>query len=87
MLLGHFSQLHDTKVSSIRRIRNAQISGSAADEDRQVLTPERIAKLDEIGFKWSSKNQRHVPWEQRYEELVEFVVRTRSCACATGGTR
>lgn len=58
----------------MRRIRNTQ--SSSERHESSILTDERISRLDEIDFKWSTKPQRHVPWEQRYEELVEFVVST-----------
>jgi len=38
------------------------------------MTPERAQKLVDIGFKWSTKDPRHVPWEHRYAELVAFQV-------------
>jgi Helicase associated domain len=36
---------------------------------------ERFRRLDEVGFEWKAKDPRHVPWSQRYGELVEFVSR------------
>lgn len=38
------------------------------------MTPARARKLEEIGFKWSTKDPRHVPWEHRYNQLVAFKV-------------
>lgn len=38
------------------------------------MTPERAERLEEIGFQWSTKDPRHVPWEKRYSELVDFAV-------------
>jgi hypothetical protein len=43
------------------------------------MTAERAARLRQIGFLWSTKDPRHVPWEERYKELLEFVV---SCEVA-----
>lgn len=40
------------------------------------MTRARAEKLESIGFKWSTKDPRHVPWMTRYKELVEFKVRT-----------
>ena len=39
------------------------------------MTEDRAKRLNEIGFKWSTKDPRHVPWEERYKELGEFKVR------------
>eukprot|EP00523_Entomoneis_sp_CCMP467_P019920 CAMPEP_0168863248 /NCGR_PEP_ID=MMETSP0727-20121128/18853_1 /TAXON_ID=265536 /ORGANISM="Amphiprora sp., Strain CCMP467" /LENGTH=395 /DNA_ID=CAMNT_0008918313 /DNA_START=85 /DNA_END=1268 /DNA_ORIENTATION=+ len=36
------------------------------------MTKERARRLESIGFQWSTKDPRHVPWQQRYEELVAF---------------
>jgi hypothetical protein len=36
------------------------------------MTPARAQKLVEIGFKWSTKDPRHVPWEHRYKQLIAF---------------
>ena len=36
------------------------------------MTPERAVKLDTIGFAWSTTDPRHLPWEQRYQELIAF---------------
>jgi hypothetical protein len=39
------------------------------------MTEIRARRLESIGFQWSFlKNPRHVPWEARYQELVEFIV-------------
>jgi hypothetical protein len=35
----------------------------------------RFRRLDEAGFEWKAKDPRHVPWSQRYGELVNFVSR------------
>lgn len=39
------------------------------------MTQARAEKLEAIGFKWSTKDPRHVPWTKRYQELVDFRVR------------
>ena len=44
--------------------------------DSTPMTRARAEKLESIGFKWSTKDPRHVPWMTRYKELVEFKVRT-----------
>lgn len=38
------------------------------------LNAERIAKLDALGFEWSRKESRHMPWLVRYNELVQYYV-------------
>lgn len=39
------------------------------------MTPERARRLEDVGFQWSTKDPRHVPWEQRFSELEGFVKR------------
>jgi len=58
-------------VSSQRTIRNGWVSHA---EEASPLLRERARRLEAIGFQWSSKDPRHVPWEQRYEQLADFVV-------------
>jgi hypothetical protein len=36
------------------------------------MTPERASRLDELGFIWATTDPRHIPWEQRLEELIEY---------------
>lgn len=43
------------------------------------MTANRVRRLESLGFKWSTKDPRHVPWEQRYEELVDFKVKLELC--------
>jgi hypothetical protein len=43
--------------------------------DTTPMTPARARKLEDIGFKWSTKDPRHVPWEYRYNQLVAFKVK------------
>lgn len=38
---------------------------------RGNLSPERIKKLDDLGFQWDS-NSKEAGWNKRYSELVEF---------------
>lgn len=37
-----------------------------------LLSHDRHALLERIGFVWATKDPRHVPWDQRYNELAEF---------------
>ena len=36
------------------------------------MTPERASRLASIGFAWATSDPRHVPWETRFKELLEF---------------
>jgi len=38
---------------------------------RTVLSPDRIHKLNSIGFRWQIRAC-HVPWEKRYKELAAY---------------
>lgn len=38
------------------------------------MTAERAKRLTQLGFSWATKDPRHVPWDDRYQELVVFVV-------------
>jgi hypothetical protein len=58
-------------VASIQRSHIRRFNASA----RTSLTAERIQKLNDIGFDWTVGEQRQVPWESRYRELEQFVVR------------
>ena len=42
--------------------------------DSTPMTQGRAEKLETIGFKWSTKDPRHVPWTTRYNELMDFKV-------------
>jgi hypothetical protein len=62
-----------THPASTQRSHFPRISASA----RPSLTAERIQKLNDVGFDWTVVEQRKVPWESRYRELEQFVVRER----------
>ena len=36
------------------------------------MTPSRAARLSSIGFAWQTSDPRHVPWETRFEQLLEY---------------
>jgi hypothetical protein len=38
------------------------------------MTLERAKKLKGLGFEWEATNPNNVPWEARYQELLDFVV-------------
>ena len=56
-------------VSTQRRQFKALQEGRA---EATSMTKARAAKLDSIGFKWSTQDPRHIPWSARYQELVAF---------------
>jgi Helicase associated domain len=59
-------------VASQRKLHEKVIaSGQKTPADLE----ERFRRLDEVGFEWKAKDPRHVPWSQRYGELVDFVAR------------
>ncbi|GKY92765.1 hypothetical protein MPSEU_000246300 [Mayamaea pseudoterrestris] len=59
-------------VATQRRQYRIMVSGSGLSTP---MTEERARRLEAIGFKWSSKDPRHIPWEARMEELTNFVKR------------
>lgn len=40
------------------------------------MTLERAQKLVNIGFDWSASDPRHVSWEERFEQLQKFKVKS-----------
>ena len=58
-------------VSTQRRQYKLLMSGSGSPS---AMTAERARRLEAMGFQWSTTDPRHVPWEQRYGELRNFVV-------------
>jgi hypothetical protein len=36
------------------------------------MSPERVTRLESIGFAWETKDPRHVLWETRFEQLVKY---------------
>ena len=46
------------------------------------LSPERIARLDALGFVWENPNDCDATWEARYAELVEFHKTFHHCDVA-----
>lgn len=57
-------------VATQRRQYRIMVSGSGLSTP---MTESRARRLEGIGFKWSSKDPRHIPWEARYDELMSFV--------------
>eukprot|EP00566_Odontella_aurita_P010264 CAMPEP_0113580570 /NCGR_PEP_ID=MMETSP0015_2-20120614/30763_1 /TAXON_ID=2838 /ORGANISM="Odontella" /LENGTH=422 /DNA_ID=CAMNT_0000484807 /DNA_START=250 /DNA_END=1518 /DNA_ORIENTATION=- /assembly_acc=CAM_ASM_000160 len=54
-------------VSTQRR----QYKSFQAGEETPMNT-ERASKLESIGFVWSTRDPRHVPWEVRYKQLLAY---------------
>lgn len=48
------------------------------------MTNERVNLLDSIGFQWSARDPRHVPWETRYEELLRYKRDNGNCLVPIG---
>ena len=57
-------------MATQRRQYRIMVSGSGLSTP---MTESRARRLEGIGFKWSSKDPRHIPWEARYDELMAFV--------------
>ena len=36
------------------------------------IDPYRVARLDEIGFAWTTDNPIKIPWKRRFQELVDY---------------
>jgi hypothetical protein len=47
-------------------------SESSSPPNMSSKDSERVEKLNSIGFAWKGKDPRQVPWEQRFNELMEF---------------
>ncbi|GKY98439.1 hypothetical protein MPSEU_000801400 [Mayamaea pseudoterrestris] len=57
-------------VSTQRRQHRQLLEGKGTP-----MTQARARKLEEVGFQWTTRDPRHVPWSKRYEELQEFKQR------------
>lgn len=52
---------------------NNKSSGGGEDSSKKAyISPERIQKLDDVGFPWKPVNLKSVTWEARYEQLNKF---------------
>jgi len=76
-------------VSTQRRQYKAWNGGKSNANDiskstRKPSFPERVRRLNKLGFAWVSKNPRHVPWETRYEELCDFQRKYGHCLVPVG---
>lgn len=59
-------------VSTQRRQYRVLTSGGSTSS---ALTVQRAQKLMNLGFEWSAKDPRMVPWETRYNQLKDFVAK------------
>lgn len=59
-------------VSTQRRQYKIMLEGGS--DANTPMTQARALRLENAGFKWSTNDPRHVPWELRYEELKMFKV-------------
>eukprot|EP00551_Chaetoceros_affinis_P011838 CAMPEP_0203674320 /NCGR_PEP_ID=MMETSP0090-20130426/15753_1 /ASSEMBLY_ACC=CAM_ASM_001088 /TAXON_ID=426623 /ORGANISM="Chaetoceros affinis, Strain CCMP159" /LENGTH=400 /DNA_ID=CAMNT_0050540173 /DNA_START=178 /DNA_END=1380 /DNA_ORIENTATION=- len=48
------------------------------------LTQTRLDLLTNIGFVWATRDPRHVPWDQRYQELLDFKQKFGHCLVPVG---
>jgi len=56
-------------VSTQRRQYKAIQTGKC---ESSTMSQERIRRLEAIGFVWKTADPRHVPWEDRFNELLAF---------------
>jgi hypothetical protein len=66
-------------VSTQRRHYKILMSGDP--KVTTPMTPERASRLMAIGFKWATKDPRHVPWEVRFQELLEYKEKYGKLLC------
>jgi Helicase associated domain len=59
-------------ISTQRKQYKALASGRY---DATTLPPNRIKRLDDIGFAWNTSDPRRVDWEVRYSQLKEFFLK------------
>lgn len=52
--------------------RHYKILMSGATDQTTPMTEERASRLASIGFAWETSDPRHVPWEIRFEQLLEY---------------
>jgi hypothetical protein len=45
---------------------------TSGDKEATLMNPERASRLNALGFVWSTTDPRHIPWDQRFNELVEY---------------
>jgi hypothetical protein len=68
-------------VSTQRRQYKILSSGSS---ESTPMTPDRAHRLEAIGFAWATRDPRHVPWESRFNQLVEYKKKHGDCLVPIG---
>ena len=48
-----------------------------------LMTTEREAKLESLGFAWFTKDPNHTPWEDNFSKLVEYIKKHGNCNIQT----
>lgn len=92
--LLEFKEKHGHCLVPNRYHENPQLGAWVSVQRRQykdlqrgepsAMTVERAKLLESIGFKWSSKDPRNVPWKTRYEELKEYRQQHGDCLVPFG---
>ena len=57
------------KTDAIERLDSSNFRLSNRRTNRERLAPERVRRLDEVGFEWDPVGTR---WEEMFQQLVEF---------------
>jgi len=68
-------------VSTQRRQYKILSSGSS---ESTPMTPARAHRLEAIDFAWATRDPRHVPWESRFNQLVEYKKKHGDCLVPIG---
>jgi hypothetical protein len=55
--------------------RHFKILMSGRTDQTTPMTEERASRLASIGFAWATSDPRHVPWETRFKQLLEYKER------------
>lgn len=66
-------------VSTQRRHYKVMKSGK-----KTPLSQTRIQKLEQIGFVWSAKNLKHLSWDDRFQQLVDYKRKHGNCLVPVG---
>lgn len=76
-----FKDYHAHHRGAVQHIRNAKISQWAAYQRRRrrrgQLSPDRIHKLNALGFSWKFRSRRH--WDDNFLALRAFVIEHGHC--------
>lgn len=64
--------------------RHYKILTSGEEGVTSPMTPSRAARLASIGFAWQTSDPRHVPWETRFQQLLEYKAQHGDCVVPIG---